>query len=262
MSEGIGALEAAGLRVEGGVCLVRFGWVGGFAGLQERGYHMEALYDIWEDFIAHMPEEDPPARNPTKQFPEVAFGKSRAAAGVHPAVYARQTIEHWLRTDTLLRPPTHFDREYDSRGGAWVSLRRRDDLYDRLAREGFWHLPGEERKNVGHDIALAAQRAAAALPAGLAGSDALADCNVAVTLFSALEPCTVAGLDNDRYGIVVGSRERLDMMGGALPRMPGIGTEWEQFEHARRKNAELLSFEPFVLYRHDVVKLVEPGAAW
>jgi len=262
MSEGIDALEQAGLRVEGGVCLVRFGWYGGFSRMQERGYHMEALYDIWEDFMYHMPDEDPPVRNPTKVFPPVVFAKARAAAGVHPAVYARQAMQHWLSTGALLRPPAGFDRDYDTRGGAWVSLRRRDDVYDRPAREGFWHLPGEPHEGAGHDVALAALCTAAALPAGKAGLAALAECAVAVTLFSMLEECTVAGLDNDRYGIVVRSRERGEIMGGALPRMPGIGTEWEQFEHARRKNAELVPFEPFVLYRHGVTKVVEPGAIW
>jgi orotate phosphoribosyltransferase/AMMECR1 domain-containing protein len=262
MSEGIDTLEEAGLRVEGGVCLVRFGWDAGFAQLQERGYHMEALYDIWEDFIYHMPDEDPPMRNPTKVFPKVVYGKDRAAAGAHPAVFARQVMQRWLRTGTLLRPPVRFDRHYDSRGGAWVSLRRRDDVYDRPAREGFWHFPGEERTSIGHDVALAALCTAAALPAGKVGLATLAECAVAVTMFSALEECTVADLDNDRFGIVVCSRERGAVMGGALPRMPGIATEWEQFEHARCKNAELACFEPFVLYRHDVTKVVEPGAVW
>ena len=51
-------------------------------------------------------------------------------------------------------------------------------------------------------------------------------------------------------------------MGGALPCMPGIRNEWEQFQHARKHNAELVSFEPYVVYRHDVRKIVEPGAEW
>src|SRR5678815_1879610 len=52
MEEATERLEAAGLRVEGGVCLVRFGWQNGYARMQERGYHLEAVYDIWDDFIA------------------------------------------------------------------------------------------------------------------------------------------------------------------------------------------------------------------
>jgi orotate phosphoribosyltransferase len=144
MSEGINALESAGFRVEGGVCLVRFGWSGGFARMRERGYHMEALYDIWEDFMYHMPGEDPPVRNPTKIFPNFTFDRGRATAGIHPAVYARQAMQHWLRTGTLLRPPVRFDRNYDSRGGAWVSLRRRD-IHHEVGR----HRPQHRRRGVG-----------------------------------------------------------------------------------------------------------------
>ena len=51
-------------------------------------------------------------------------------------------------------------------------------------------------------------------------------------------------------------------MGGALPRMPGIVNEWAQFQHARIKNAKLVSFEPYELFRHDVVKAIEPEATW
>jgi orotate phosphoribosyltransferase len=54
MTEACEHLEQAGLRVEGGIALVRFGWYGGYALMQERGYHMEAVYDIWEDFIYHI----------------------------------------------------------------------------------------------------------------------------------------------------------------------------------------------------------------
>ena len=60
----------------------------------------------------------------------------------------------------------------------------------------------------------------------------LDDCAVAVTFFGELEECTVGELDNDRYGIVVRSRERAPRMGGALPRMPGIANEWQQYVHA------------------------------
>ena len=85
---------------------------------------------------------------------------------------------------------------------------------------------------------------------------------IAVTFFAALEECPVGALDNDRYGIVVRSLERPGWMGGALPRMPGILNEWDQYQHARMTNAGLISFEPHVILRHDVVKAVEPGVAW
>ena len=51
MEEGTQRLEEAGLRVEGGVCLVRFGWHGGYARMQEQGYRVAAVSDIWTDFL-------------------------------------------------------------------------------------------------------------------------------------------------------------------------------------------------------------------
>ena len=79
MTEATERLEAAGLRVEGGICLVRFGWRNGYALMQERGYHMEAVYDIWDDFIAHMDDEEKPLANPSKWFP--AFEWSTVSTG-------------------------------------------------------------------------------------------------------------------------------------------------------------------------------------
>jgi AMMECR1 domain-containing protein len=61
---------------------------------------------------------------------------------------------------------------------------------------------------------------------------------------------------------VVRSLERPGWMGGALPRMPGILNEWDQYQHARMTNAGLVSFEPHVILRHDVIKAVEPGVTW
>ena len=49
-------------------------------------------------------------------------------------------------------------------------------------------------------------------------------------------------------------------MGGALPRMPGIVNEWRQFQHARIKNAKLVSFEPYELFRHEVLKVDRAGS--
>ena len=68
VNQGIATLESAGLRVEGCVALVRFGWEGGFSDLRERGYHVEAVYDIFEDFMTRMEGEQGPDYNPTKEF--------------------------------------------------------------------------------------------------------------------------------------------------------------------------------------------------
>jgi len=262
MTEGTERLEEAGLRVEGGVALVRFGWYGGYALMQERGYHVEAVYDIWDDFIYRMEGEKKPLRNPSKYFPEFKRSHARAPEDLHPASLAREVLAHYLAHDELLEAPERVAGDYDSSGGVWVSIRDRADIHQRHARDGFWNFPGEERGTTAQDLVMAVLRTATHLPKGEAGLKLLSESAVAVTFFPAMERCEVSGLDNDRYGIVVRSRERASWMGGALPRMPGISGEWEQFQHARRKNGKLVSFEPYEILRHEVVKAVEPGEGW
>ncbi|MEN3329937.1 MAG: hypothetical protein V7638_4744 [Acidobacteriota bacterium] len=262
MTEGTQRLEEAGLRVEGGICLVRFGWQNGYALMQERGYHMEALYDIWTDFIAHMDDEEQPLANPSKWFPKFEWSNEKAPEQMHPAELARFVISEYLSSSKLLRPPESLDKKYDSSGGAWVSIRSRASIHRRHARGGFWHFPGEISRSAAEDVVMASLSTAAGLPAGEEGLKIVNESAFAVTFFSALELCNPGQLDNDRYGIVVRSLERREWMGGALPRMPGIVNEWRQFQHARIKNAKLVSFEPYELFRHEVLKLVEPGEKW
>jgi orotate phosphoribosyltransferase/AMMECR1 domain-containing protein len=262
MEEGCKLLEDAGLRVEGGVALVRFGWYGGYALMQERGYHMQALYDIWDDFMTRMEGEQVPLANPSKWFPEFNWSAKQAAENLHPAHLARAVLLEYADSGELLRPPMRFEGDHDGAGGVWVSLRSRDNIYLRHNRDGFWHFPGEERWSAAEDLVRACLRTGHGLPRGEEGRKLIESSSIAVTFFSELEECTVGELDNDRYGIVVRSRERTSRMGGALPRMPGIGNEWQQFQHARRKNGELLSFEPYVIFRHEVTKSVEPDAVW
>jgi orotate phosphoribosyltransferase len=255
-------LESAGLRVEGVVCLVRFGWLSGYSAIQERGYHVEALFDIHDDFMANMEGEAKPVSNPSKVLPRFEWSEDRAPEGLHPAELARTVLNEYLSTGKLLRPAERLDRDYDSSGGAWVSIRSKSNIHLRHARDGFWHFPDEPQSSITEDIAYAALLTAQLLPKGKAGLDRVDSSHIAVTLFSALEECTLGQLDNDRYGIVVRSRERISVMGGALPRMPGMGNEFQQLQHARIRNGKLLTIEPYKIYRHDVAKLVEPGLQW
>jgi orotate phosphoribosyltransferase len=255
-------LEAAGLRVEGGVALVRFNWDMGFAYLRSRGYRMEAVYDIWRDFIAAMPGEPLPPENPTKTASDPAWDAAAAPEGLHPARLARLAIEALLERGRAPRPPARVAGEWDGRGGVWVSVRSRADVHERYAREGFWHLPGEAAGPLPRDVVLAAAKAANALRARPDARALLERAAVAVTFFGPLEPCAPGALDNDRFGIVVRSRERPWAAGGALPRMPGIPGEWAQLGHARFTNARLFAFEPYEIFRHAVEKAIEPGASW
>jgi len=254
-------LRDAGIRVEGGIFLVRFGWYGGYARMQEQGYHVEAVTDIWTDFIHHMDDEPKRIGNPTKIFPSFQWSDIAAPEKLHPAKLARIALLMYLTSGTLPRPPRELDADYPEAGGVWVSLRSCENIYIRHAREGFWHFPGEETWPAPEGVIWAALKTAAALPPDVA-LDQLDDSAIAVTFFTALEECPVGALDNDRHGIVVRSLERPGWMGGALPRMPGILNEWDQYQHARTTNGGLMWFEPHVILRHDVVKAVEPGATW
>jgi orotate phosphoribosyltransferase/AMMECR1 domain-containing protein len=262
MEESSRYLEEAGLWVEGGVVLVRFGWEGGASEMEERGFHMEAVYDVWEDLMENMEGELRVDRNPTKHCADFPWGQQRAPEGLHPAHLARLALEEYFRSGTLPRPPQRLDADYDSGGGVWISLRDKEEIYNRHARDGFWHFPGEPVPPTPEAVLRAAFQTALSLGESEKALATVAGSHIAVTFFTALEACTPGQLDNDRYGIVVCSRERPSEMGGALPRMPGIANEWEQFRHAWKKNAELLPFEPYTIYRHDVRKLVEPGAIW
>ncbi|MBZ5522821.1 MAG: AMMECR1 domain-containing protein [Acidobacteriia bacterium] len=261
--EGIAKLEEAGLRVEGCIALVRFGWEGGCSDLRERGYHVEAIYDIFADFMSRMEGERGPDYNPTKAFDGFRWSERRAPDGLHPAHLARQVLHEYFTSGAILLPPAHLDRtDYDSSGGAFVSVRSRDDIFDRHARDGFWHFPGEPRWGAAEDVVRAAFRTACEFPKKTSPQELLESSHIAVTFLSALERVTVGELDNDRCGIVVVSGERPEIMGGALPNMPGIRDEWQQFRHARYNNAALYPFEPYVIYRHEVSKHAEPGATW
>jgi orotate phosphoribosyltransferase len=262
MLEACERLERAGLRVEGGVFLVRFGWYGGFARARERGYHVESVFDVWDDLVPLMADEDAILPNPSKWFPETVTTPHRLPEGLHPCHLARMVMVDYLRNGSFARPPERLDGTYDSAGGVWVSMRSRSNIHVRHARDGFWHFPGETAWTTAEGVARAALRTACHLTPGEESLRVLEQSSLAVTLFSTLEQCVVGELDNSRYGIVVRSLERQQRMGGALPCMPGIRDEWEQFQHARRNNAELVSFEPYVLYRHDVRKILEPGVEW
>jgi orotate phosphoribosyltransferase/AMMECR1 domain-containing protein len=257
-------LEEAGFQVEGGVSLVRFCYERGTARMLERGYRMAAAFDIYDDFIQYMDNEAPYILNPTKNFGTFSPSLRCADEGLHPTQLARDVIVEYVRSGQVLAVPEKMDRGYDSAGGCWVSLRRRSNIYDRPARSGFWHFPGELRTGAEEDVVLASVRTAQQLIRARKCDilQLVDECAIAVTFFSALEQCTVGQLDNERYGIVVRSLERAPQMGGALPQMPGISTEWEQFRHAWRRNAQLFDFESFQLYRHRVQKVIEPGVEW
>lgn len=257
-------LEADGFRVEGGISLVRFGWYGGFALLQEQGYHMETVLDIDRDVSPRMDSEPKVLQNPTKYYLEntLPWQQTKAPEGLSPTALARVVLTEYLRSGQLLQAPEQLDQAYVHQGGCFISVRQKDQIHIRHTRDGLWHFPGERCFSPTQDIVHACWQAARRLPRSEAGLKLLANSAIAVTFFSKLEACSVGELDNDRYGIAVRSDERPTKMGGALPRMPGIATAGQQFNHAYYKNAQLVSFEPHTLYRHEVFKYVEEDVKW
>jgi orotate phosphoribosyltransferase/AMMECR1 domain-containing protein len=256
-------LEEAGFIVEGGVALVRFGWKGGTSLMQQLGARIETVYDIWDDFMTQMPDERTPARNPSRPFHELPEAPTACPEGLSACELSRFVVEHVSRTGEVPAAPKKMSDDVDTAGGAWLSVRSRDNIHLRHAREGFWRFPWDAPSpGAADDVVLAASKVGAKLRAAGNADTVLKSSGFALTTFGALEPCEPGDLDNDRYGIVVRSAERTWKMGGALPRMPGIATSWQQLQHARMKNAGLEKHEPFDVFRHDVHKLTESDITW
>ncbi|MBI1944865.1 MAG: AMMECR1 domain-containing protein [Deltaproteobacteria bacterium] len=267
-------LEEHGLFVEGAVVLVRFGFNPGIAYLVDRGVRVESVLDLWTDLAGLLPGTAPVDDNPTAELPALRFGRARFPAGLHPAVLARRVIEARLAGRPLPLPPRALaNGPWHAEGGVFVSVRPRSDVTDRHARDGFFRFPEDHDRlpaDPARAVVLAAAKTAEALVGGAgdgaggqgAAARALADAAVAVTFCGRLQRTTIGGVDNERYGLVARSMVRRGFLGGALPRMPGIADDAEQLRHAHTTNARLFRREPYQLYRHAVVRAVEPGMPW
>jgi AMMECR1 domain-containing protein len=249
----IRAIEEEGGTVEGAVALTHFPGRGGLEWANAAGYRTEVLFDIWTDLGMSATVPGPPPAAP------IAWETSPAPDGLHPAYLARLTARHWLETGLAPLPPRTLDADYDPTGGVFVSFRTRNGDR-RLARDGFWHFPGEA-SDAGAGVIRATVKTLFHAGGVIDGTN-LNALKIAVTFLGPLELVGVAGLDFDRYGIVVSSRRFPAKMGGALPNTQVFISEIEQLRHASRVNARLDSTEPFDLFRHDIVKCVEPGADW
>ncbi|MBL8923054.1 MAG: AMMECR1 domain-containing protein [Myxococcaceae bacterium] len=257
----VDALLEEGVDVEGVVCLVRYG-AGGVSRVEERGVRVEAVLDLEDDLLPRMPEGvDLGPLNPTKWF-DWPPPSAKAPEDLSPSALARLAIETWLRDGTMPRPPRRVRPLRDSRGGVYVSLRRRDAIHDRLARDGYWTFPGETAWPTPEGIIRAAVQTARRFTEGGSDATTLADCAIAVTCFGPLIESAVGELDNARFGIVVRSLLRQRTMGGALPNMPGLRNTFQQFRHAHTRNAQLYDEEPYVLYRHTLEKDSDEGTDW
>ena len=134
LADSIKALEAEGLEVEGAIVLVSFPNRGGMEWANQRGYRVEALFDIATDL--GMPLHQRTDRR--RPSPPRAAATPVCPDGTHPAELARAVARHYLATNSVPGPPGCLDQPYDGRGGVFVSFRRIVDDH-RLARDGYWH---------------------------------------------------------------------------------------------------------------------------
>jgi len=255
----IARLARAGLWTEGGVSLARMGYVGGASRLRARGVPMFALYDLHE--LAPGLRAGLGELTPGQAPPPESFAPGKVPEGLQPTELARRAIAEAVRTRKFLKPPRRVAGKFTAPGGLWVSVRARDGAGLSLVEQGFWHFPGEKAPPL--PVALSRAAALAGLQLEQTNADPLAALEqsiVTVRFCSALEPCEVGQLDPERYGVVVRSRERPDAVGETLPRMPGITHAWQQFEHARTQNGQLLPDEPFLLYRYKAQEATEAAS--
>ncbi|HOV85720.1 MAG TPA: hypothetical protein PLM79_05110 [Syntrophobacteraceae bacterium] len=247
------ALEGEGFRVEGAVALVNFPWGGGIERLNALGYRVECIFDSVRDLQI----DEPLPSTPHLDLLPDSWDHPPIPDGLHPATAARMTMEHYLRTGKVPRPPGRMDSNYDGRGGVFVSLRERETSF-RLARDGFYHFDARDSDPC-RDVVLAAVATVRGAPE--LTRETLRTLKIAVSFLGPLRETIPGGLDFPRYGIVVRSKGG-ERIGGALPNTEYFIGETEQYRHARSVNAQVGDFEPHDLFRHTVTKAVEPGAYW
>jgi orotate phosphoribosyltransferase/AMMECR1 domain-containing protein len=251
----IRALEEEGVEVEGAIALVNFPGRGGLEWANLAGYRTECLFDIWTEL--EMSHGIPNSSH--IQGADLVFSNTRIPSGLSPVEVARQTADHYLRSGLIPQLPEFLDREYDGRGGVFVSFRERTTDF-RLARDGFWHFNPEDF-NPGRDVVMATVEALQSAAGGVSLMQ-LPNLKIAVTFFSPLEKIRPAQLDFDQYGIVVQSRIPPHRRGGALPNTQVFISEIEQYRQARETNAQVGTYEPHDLFRHRLQKVVEAGEQW
>ncbi|HEX8700123.1 MAG TPA: hypothetical protein VF815_14860, partial [Myxococcaceae bacterium] len=253
----IACLSRAGLWVEGGVSLVRAGYLQSASRLRALGVPMFALYNLDEvnpELRAGQEKADS-----DQALPLESYAPGKVPEGLRPAELARLAATTVVGTRKLLRPPRRVTGQFAAAGGLRVRVQPKDGAGP--SEYGFWYYPGEKAPSL--PVALTRAASMAGLHFAQSHAEPLAaleQSTVTVRFFSALEPCEVGQLDPERYGIVVRSRVRPDAAGEALPGMPGITNAWQQFEHARTQSARLLPDEPFLLYRYQVQEATEGSA--
>lgn len=245
-------LESEGLNVEGAACLVQVHWYSGYPVLLSRGYRVECLLERKQDIEPLLAAPTHAPETPQNIGP---WHPTKAPENLSPIDLVREVIKTYLSTGMVLRPPDQTLFSQCVAGGLWISIRSAKNPQQRFARGGYIRFPEQAPERfteaLTHAAVLTAQQMAQQ-------TDALCQLDqtlIAITCYGALEPCSPLTLDHERRGVVVRSATREETCGGALPNVPGIVNNWQQFEHARSHNAKLEFFEPYQCYRHKVYKV-------
>lgn len=263
MLDCIEKLEQAGLYVEGCACLVRFGYDSGYASLLERGYRVVYLFDQLTDISPRLPHEPPVKTYPIKaSLTAIQWDEQALADYLSPFQVIRRCMQHYWQTGRLLRPPRVFNQPLEASGGLWISLRTQDLFYTQQGRQGLWNFPDEPLTATNLALVQCAWLLARQLAADPLREARLDQSALGLSLCSELVETTYGDFDFNQHGLAVRSLAAPWKMGGALPKMPGIQTASHLLHHARFHNTQLRPYEPFLLYRYTVKKLIEPGAEW
>ena len=105
-------LADAGLEVEGGLCLVRFGWTGIAKVERLTGRRVLSVFDVDEDLSRLIPNEPRALENPTRVFPTLHESSRKAPEGIDACALARLAIAEWLEHQRVLRAPRRLDRQW------------------------------------------------------------------------------------------------------------------------------------------------------
>lgn len=263
MLDCIEKLEQAGLYVEGCACLVRFGYDSGYATLLERGYRVVALFDQLTDISPRLPHDPPLMTYPIKaSLSAIQWDEQTLVDGLSPFQVIRQCMQHYWQTGHLLRPPRVLNQPFEAAGGLWISLRTQDLRYTSQGRQGFWNFPDETPTAAPLALVQCAWLLARQLEADPLRVARLEHSAIGLSLCSTLTKIHYGDFNPSQHGLALRSLAAPWKMGGALPNMPGIQSAAHLLHHARFNNTQLRPYEPFLLYRHTVKKLIEPAAEW
>ena len=251
--EAIKALEMEGYTVEGAICVVKFPWSGGVEWAKSLGYKIETIFDVYDDF--EMPIKA--FQNANQNIFPTWDDKYQIQDGLSPADTSQRMIAHFLRYNLIPKPPNHFDKDYDGKGGVFVSLRDKQSDY-RIARDGFYNLSSNPA-HLPRDLALSTFKIASVNKDAIIkyGFEKL---KVGVSLIGKHEQIKPSQLNFKEYGIMAQSNVQSWKVGGALPNTQFFTSEIEQFFHCVFTNAGITHGASSTrwLYTQDCCKISVP----